>query len=279
MDSASLHEFAMAAAGRDSDVDLFGAALIVARLRAGPTDPNGCARELDLIAEAAGERAGDTRDPLVLAQAIDHELFVARGFHGNSENYADPENSYLDAVVARRTGLPITLSLVYMEVAQRIGLHCDGVGYPGNFIVRCGEPGDALYVDPFHQGARLDREELLAGLRGRELDGMSPDALLLAVTRRQILRRMLTNLYTVFRDKRDVERWLGVVELILRLEPWNATLVGERGMLHYRLGHPALALVDLERYVAAAAPGGVSNGALRLLEELRSHRGSAGDPA
>lgn len=269
----------MATAGRDSDVDLFGAALVIARLRGSPADANACARELDLMAEAAREHAGDARDPEALVQAVDHELFVARGFHGNSEDYADPENSYLDAVIARRTGIPITLSLVYMEVAERIGLRCDGVGYPGHFIVRCGEPTDSLYVDPFHQGARLDREELMAGLRGRDLAGMSPESLLLAVTRRQILRRMLTNLHTIFRERRDIERWLGVVELLLRLEPWNASLVGERGMLHYRLGNPALALTDLERYVAAAAPGGVSSGALRLLDELRSHQGSAGDPA
>ncbi|MFN8506313.1 MAG: tetratricopeptide repeat protein [Dehalococcoidia bacterium] len=88
---------------------------------------------------------------------------------------------------------------------------------------------------------------------------------------------MLNNLHALFRERRDLERWLATVELLLRLEPWNGQLVGERGMLHYRLGAPERALVDLERYVGAANPGAVSSGALRLLDELRLlHKGREG---
>ena len=123
----------------------------------------------------------------------------------------------------------------------------------------------------------MPREELLARLRGANLGSASPESFLAAVTRRQILQRMLNNLHSLFRDQRDLERWLATVELLLRLEPWNGALVGERGMLHYRLGDPSLALVDLERYVSAANPGAVSSGALRLLDELRLlNKGSEG---
>lgn len=249
--------------------------MIIARLRDGARDANTVARELDLIAEDVQRQAGAGAGPEELAQAIDHELFAVRGFRGNSESYTEPENSYLDVVLERRTGIPITLSLVYMEVAQRVGLRCDGVGYPSHFIVRCGEPERPIYVDPFNQGVRLDREELLARLHGLNLNGAHAASFLAAITRRQLLQRMLNNLHAIFRTTRDLESWLAVVELHLVLEPWNAQLVGERGMLHYRLGSPTQALSDLERYVTASEPRMVSSGARRLLNELRLRYGGS----
>ncbi|MGD9934037.1 MAG: SirB1 family protein [Dehalococcoidia bacterium] len=275
MHERDYRDFEEAIAGRDVDVDLFGAAMVIARLRGEPIDQHEIARKLDVIAEAAHERAGDATDTQSLAQAIDHELFIARGFRGNGGAYYDPDNSYLDRVVETRSGIPITLSLVYMEIAQRIGLRCEGVGFPGHFIVRCGDPEAAVFVDPFHQGIRLDRQELLAQLRHQSLGGAAPESFLTAVTRRQVLQRMLRNLHLVFREKQDVGRRLDVVELSLRLEPWNATLVGERGMLYYRLGEPARALEDLQRYVGAVSPESVSAPARRLLEHLRLRGGES----
>ena len=231
------------------------------------------ASQLDLLAEAVREEVGDTLNPSQLANAINHQLFVEQGFHGNTGEYSAPENSYLDLVVVRKTGIPITLSLVYMEVAQRVGLRCDGIGFPGHFIVRCGDPEDPIYIDAFQQGARLDREELLARLHSMPLGGASPESFLAAVTRRQLLQRMLNNLHVAFRSARDMERWHATVDLLLRIEPWNATLTGERGMLNYRLGNAPAALEDLERYVEATGRPQVSAGALRLLDELRLHHG------
>lgn len=267
------HEFAEAIAGADHDVDLFGAAMAIARLGGHTVDQHRTAAQLDAIAEAVREGAGDSLDPSQLVNAINHHLFVERGFHGNAGEYSAPENSYLDRVIDSGAGIPITLSLVYMEVAQRVGLRCDGIGFPGHFIVRCGNPEAPIYIDPFHQGARLDREELLARLRGMPLGGASPESFLAALTRRQILQRMLNNLHLAFRSARDMERWHATVDLLLRIEPWNATLTGERGMLNYRLGNAPAALDDLERYVEATGRPQVSAGALRLLEELRLHHG------
>ena len=253
--------------------------MVIAALSGDDPDPHDVARQLDFIAEAVREAAGDSIDPGVLAHAVDHELFTVRGFHGATGNYSAPENSYLHCVLDRRTGLPIGVSLVYMEVAQRIGLRCDPVGYPGHFIVRCGDPGAPIYVDPFNQGVRLDRDELLLRLQGQHLGGATPDSFLSAITRRQVLQRMLRNLHAAFRECRDLDRWRTTVELCLVLEPWNAALVGERGMLHYRLGDPSAALADLQRYVGAAKPDGVSAGALRLLQELRLRLGGSEEPA
>ena len=268
-------EFSAAISGPDHAVDLFGATMTIARLSGAPIDPHAVARELDLIAEAVREQAGETTDPGPLSHAVDHELFTVRGFHGNSARFDDPANSYLDQVLLRRTGLPIALSVVYMEIANRVGLVCDGIGYPGHFIVRCGTPDEPIYVDPFHQGSRLDREELLANLRSHELRGATPESFLAAVTRRQILQRMLNNLHPIFRQRRELAPWLASVEMLLCLEPWNSSLVGERGMLNYRLGRPERALEDLERYVAAGGVRSVSLGALRLLDELRLRYGGS----
>ena len=279
MVSEVCHEFAAAIAGSDQDVDLFGGAMAIAALGGHPVDKHRTASQLDLIGEAVREAVGDSLDPSQLANAITHRLFVEDGFHGNTGEYSAPENSYLDRVVERRTGIPITLSLVYMEVAQRVGLRCDGIGFPGHFIVRCGEPEKPIYIDAFQQGARLDREELLARLRGMPLGGASPESYLAAVTRRQILQRMLNNLHVAFRSARDMERWHATVDLLLRIEPWNATLTGERGMLNYRLGNAAAALDDLERYVEATGRPQVSAGALRLLDELRLHHGGREETA
>lgn len=265
--------FARAIAGRDHEVDLFGGAVAIARLGRDGVDAHALARELDLIAEAVLARAGEGAGAEALADALAAELFVERGFRGNRERYGDPANSYLDHVVERRLGIPISLSLVYLEIAGRVGLECDGVGFPGHFLVRCGG-ADGFFVDPFNAGERPTREALLERLRDYPDATASPDALLAAVTRRQILQRMLVNLCVAYRGEDDTARWIAALGLRLRLEAWNAALYLERGLLHYRQGTTALALSDLERYVESdgAAPDPRVS---RILDELRAREGES----
>ena len=115
-------DFARAIAGHDHEVDLFGGALAIARLGHDDIDGHALARELDLIAESIRERVPGRPDAASLTAAVSAELFGNRGFRGNRENYTDPRNSYIDCVIERRLGIPITLSLVFMEIAQRVGL-------------------------------------------------------------------------------------------------------------------------------------------------------------
>jgi len=278
VDRADYDEFSRAIRGANHEVDLFGAAMLVARLGGSAAPPHEVARRLDAMAERVRDYAGEYPSAEALAHAIDFELFTRSGFRGNTEAYTDPRNSYLDQVVERGLGIPITLSLVYMEVAARAGLECDGIGYPGHFIVRYGYPESPVYVDPFQQGARLDREELIARLRAQDFSAANPEACLSAVTRRQMLQRMLYNLRAIFRQSRDLERWHATLELLLRIEPWNASLTGERGMLNYRLGHVESAMADLEAYISAADHLAVSPGAVRLLDQLRLRYGEMGEP-
>jgi regulator of sirC expression with transglutaminase-like and TPR domain len=202
--SDAVRRFSEAIMGPDHQVDLFGGAMVIAGISGHLADLHETARELDLIAEDVREYAGERVTDDALADAIDYQLFTVRGFHGNQSDYGNAENSYLDAVMRTRTGLPITLSLVYMEIADRVGLRCDGIGYPGHFIVRCGDPAADRYVDPFHQGNRLDRDELLAGLQGMTLGSATPESFLAALTRRQLLQRMLNHLHGLFRKKSQV---------------------------------------------------------------------------
>lgn len=269
MQIETLREFENAVAGASSEVDLFGAAMLIARIGGDQPNPHGYARKLDLLGDAVLEH-NPGRDTASLVNAIDHLLFEVEGFRGNQLAYSDPANSFLHEVIDRKTGIPITLSLVYMEVAQRVGLRCEGIGYPGHFIVRCGGPEAPIFVDPFHQGVRLDHEELLAGLRG--MDGLSgqPETYLAAVTSRQILQRMLMNLYNCYRASSDQIHLLAVVEMLLCIEPWNSALVGERGLLHYRLGHDKPALADLEAYVAFRGIQPCPPAAHAALAELRT---------
>ena len=272
-----LEAFSAAIQGADHEVDLFGAAMLIARIGDPDADVHETASRLDVMAEEARAHAGARADDHALAHAIEYQLFSVCGFRGDSEGYTDPANSYLDQVVRRRLGIPISLSLVYMEVAQRIGLECDGVGFPGHFIVRYGGAEEPTYVDPFQQGARIDRQELLARLRVHQIGSASPESFLAAITRRQILQRMLNNLHVVFRERRELQDWLSVVELQHRLEPWNAMLVGERGMLRYRLGDIEGAMSDLEAYVSASERAEANPGAIRLLDQLRLRHGGMGE--
>ncbi len=260
-------EFAQAIAGRDHEVDLFGGAVAIARLGRDRVDAHAIARELDLAAEAVRECSGERARPDDLAAAIAAEIFERRGFRGNRERYADPENSYIDRVIERRLGIPITLSLVYMEVAQRLGLECDGIGFPGHFLVRCGGAG-GFFVDPFNAGARPTREELQRRLAGHPGTAPSLDSLLAAVTRRQILQRMLLNLCAAYQGAGATPRWIAALGFRLRLEPWNAALYLERGLLHYQQGAEELALADLERYVTSGEPA-PNPRAVRIFDQLR----------
>lgn len=267
VENDALPDFRSAIAGPAAEVDLLGASLAIAAIGRSRPAPELVEDELAGIASAVLRLAGQGADSAELAQAVDHQLFSTLGFQGATDSWDVPENSYVDRVLERRRGIPISLALVYMEVARRAGLVCRGVGFPGHFLVVVGESGQGYYVDPFHQGARVDREELCARLAGMELGPGRPEMFLEPVTPRQMIQRMLGNLRTAFRRSGRIREWHEAIEYSLVLEPWTVSLMGERGMARYRLGDLPAALGDLERYVDAQQK--MSVGAMRFLDELR----------
>ncbi|MBH77836.1 MAG: hypothetical protein CL897_06375 [Dehalococcoidia bacterium] len=277
MENTPESQFVQAIAGQDHEVDLFGGAVAVARLGHEDVDGHALSRELDLIAETVRQQDVQLLSPEELARLVAMELFENLGFSGNREHYFEAENSYIDRVIERRLGIPITLSLVYMEVAQRIGLECEGIGFPGHFLVRCGGP-QGFFVDPFNGGEQPTHAELLERLDASGVTLPSVDSLLAAVTRRQILQRMLINLCVAYQTKGDAVRWIAALGFRLRLEPWNAALYLERGLLHYQQGENRLALADLERYVGSGEQE-LNPRALRVLDNLRLWLGREGGKA
>ena len=240
-----------------SPPDLGRAALAIARIAYPGLDPAPYLAELDGLAAAAAARipAGAPANDAV--RAVAGFLFREHGFHGNADDYYDPRNSFLNDVLARRTGIPITLAVVLIETSTRLGLPVEGVGFPGHFLVRV--PGDdgPVLLDPFAGGRPVPREELLgrlqamAGPTAPRVTDVPPDAVEPAGTR-DILARMLRNLLRIYLERDDAAHALATVDLLSALVPVTPELLRVRGILYERLECFGPALDDLRTYLDRA---------------------------
>jgi regulator of sirC expression with transglutaminase-like and TPR domain len=203
-----------------------------------------------MAGEIESRLGGDNRDPLSLIDSINNYLFVELGFHGDEENYYDPRNSFLNDVIDRKTGIPITLSTLYIELASRVGLKLNGVGFPGHFIVKYSGPGDEILIDPFNKGRILSKkncQDFLYRIYGDRVRFRRE--MLAPSTNKQILSRMLNNLKGIYVDSKNHQKALSVVELILELNPDSVSEVRDKGLLYYELECFSQALHGLETYL------------------------------
>jgi regulator of sirC expression with transglutaminase-like and TPR domain len=244
---------ALVAAG--TDCDLARAALEIARIGHPDLEPEDYLRHLDALAAAVRPRLSSTMAPEDAASVLTTFLYEECGFRGNEENYYDPRNSYLNEVLERRAGIPITLAVVLIEVAARVGLVIEGVGFPGHFLVRVPTPRGPLLLDPFSGGSRVSDQELRERLRGlhggRTPDVVPPEALETA-DRPAILARMLRNLLRIFTERDEHDHALLAVDLLLVLTPDAAADVRTRGLLYERLECFGAAADDFRRYLELA---------------------------
>ena len=201
-----------------------------------------------------------------LSSVLFHEL----GFSGNEADYYDPRNSFLNEVLDRRTGIPITLSVLYMEVARRCGLTVDGVLFPGHFLCKVSLDEGELIVDPFHRGQILGLPELKRRLETALGHEARLDRRVLRPARpREILSRMLQNLRSIYLNKRDLPRALSCVDRLLLLVPNDARVLRDRARLYEMLGGARAAAADLE-HILSLDPDAADSGTLRArLERLR----------
>jgi len=182
--------------------------------------------------------------------ALNKFLFDELGFRGNTDEYYDPRNSYLNEVIDRRTGIPISLAVLYMEVGRRIGLPLQGVSFPGHFLVRLRLPRGTLVLDPFCGGAPQSEDELRERLeRVVPARDLSLKQFLEPASKRQILARMLRNLKGIYRETDQPERMLEVLNRILVLAPQASAELRERGLVYQRLECFRAALKDLSDYL------------------------------
>jgi serine protease Do len=274
-DRRSLDEFAAAVAVPEKEIDLFRAALLVARLDNPELDVAAYVKELDrLAADVAAGLPADADEAAMLA-TLNRVLFTELGFHGSRGDYYNRSNSYVNEVLDDREGIPITLSVVYMELARRLGLRVEGVGFPGHFLVRYEPPaGEPQWLDVFDGAKPLSRDDLAARLREDAGDELS-DEHLAVVGPRAILTRMLNNLLSLAgRDEqpRDMVRYL---DAMLVLDPESARDRVLRMVTSYRLGRRDAALADA-RWLLDHAPEGID---LEQVERMATMLEGADDAA
>jgi regulator of sirC expression with transglutaminase-like and TPR domain len=265
----SLSDFAREVDQPDADIDLARAALVMARMAYPDLDVPAQLVRLDRIADRApgGCRQGDDLGRL---HRLREYLFGDAGFAGNRDDYYDPRNSFLNDVLERRLGIPITLSVVYLDVASAAGVTAHGVGLPGHFIVRVERAGEARLVDPFHGGTLLDESDchaLVQRMLRREVP-FDP-AWLRMVTTVEIVARMLANLKAVHVRASDWPRALRIAECLVALRPAALGEVRDRGTLHARLGDSRAAIRDWERYLKSAPEASDAAEVQRQLRALR----------
>ena len=245
----------------DDAIDLGHAALLIAREEYPDLDVGRYLARLDGMAEEIARRMRSREGATSLIAHLNRLLFEEMGFRGNREEYYDPRNSFLNDVLDRRIGIPITLSTVYLEVGRRIGCRLAGVAFPGHFMVRL-VGRDAMpdvLIDPFNRGRILTEAEcraLLLEMYGGQVP-FSPDLLKRARTR-EILQRMINNLKWIYRQRRDYHMALRTQQLLLLIDPDRPEEIRDRGLIQFRLALFAESVADLERYLALApqAPDG-----------------------
>src|SRR4026209_290967 len=250
MKDSFLSEFSKTAA--TADRDLATPALMIARLECPSLDPEPSLRTLDEMGRAARERLmesgcpQDTRKSETAVDVLNAYLFDEEGFTGNRDRYDDPSNSFLNEVLERRTGIPITLALVYMEVARRAGIQIEGVNFPGHFLMRF----TPLILDPFHRGARLSEHDCRRLLQRHVGDEAAFDPALLApATKPQMLTRMLLNLKRIYVRLHSFPQARNVTELLLAVDPPAlADLLG-RGLRGSHRNIISAALRRLQQYL------------------------------
>ncbi len=265
-DHFSLPQWNTLAGAHDDTLPLLGTALLIARDEYPQLDADLYDTLLQSHAESLrGEIGAIDSWPLKMA-AINKHLFDELGYSGNSDAYYDPRNSYLNEVFERRLGNPISLAMVQIEVARRLGVPLDGVSFPGHFLVRLPVDDGVLVMDPFNRGRPLGADELRERAKPH-LGGEIPDdtallQILNPASHRAILIRMLRNLHGVYAEADDWERAARSADRVLKLSPDQPEALRDRGLAYLKLGHRQGARHDLARYLQIH-PGAEDGASLR----------------
>jgi regulator of sirC expression with transglutaminase-like and TPR domain len=254
-------------------VPLARGALLIAKEEYPALDVENYLDRLTDLACEARSLVRDARNTVERIQLLSHFLFVEKGFEGNREEYGDPRNSLLNDVIDRRLGIPITLSLVYLEVGRRLDLNLYGVSFPAHFLVKAVDERGEIIIDPFNGGAILGIDEIrarLTQLYGQPVE-LEP-AMFRAVGGRQILARVLRNLKNIYMNGGDWRRMLAALDRILLLDPRSTDELLERGGLYEKLECFQAALDDFQSFLMRAPdhPGvdSARDSVMRLLHRV-----------
>ena len=260
------------ASATSAPVELDVAAMVVAAVHEPGIDSAWALDELDRLGAIAAERTSVERDPMAQVAALTRLLADELGFGGDPDTYSDPDSSCLHRVLEKRSGLPITLAVVWIEVARRAGVHLLGIGMPIHFVIRPADRDDT-FIDVFDRGRLLDRAACEDLVRTRSKGTVVlEDEHLQPVSVPSMVRRMLGNLRTVHFAAENTVGALRVTHFMTMLDPDLPELYRDRGALHLGLGDGEAAAADLERYLAARPDAGDAEVIRHLLAQARRTR-------
>jgi regulator of sirC expression with transglutaminase-like and TPR domain len=244
-----LHEIV---SGPDEAINLAEAALLIAGHEYPDLPVSSYLARMEQLAHSLSMRVGEDATALERIAELNQFLFGDLGFAPNSEDYYDPRNSFLNEVLERRTGIPITLSVIYMELGRKIGLPLHGVSFPGHFLVKCTVPEGAVVLDPYSGGISLGLQDLqkrLRDVRGGEVSRAIVAELLVSASNKEIIVRLLRNLKAIYLRERELAKALPIMDWIVAIVPGEAPEQRDRGMIYQELECPRAALADFEAYL------------------------------
>src|SRR6201981_1678549 len=251
MDDSLRREFAMLAAREP--IPLARGALLIAKDEYPDLDLDKYLDQLAALAREAEPALTVAESTVEKIQSLSEFLFTRKGFEGNREKYGDPRNSFLNDVLERRLGIPISLSVLYIEVGRRLGLNLYGVSFPTPFLVKAVDDRGELIIDPFNEGTILDLDEIRARLQQiyRQPVDVHPE-MIKPVGARHILARMLRNLKNIYAQGADWQRVLSALDRILMLDPRSLEELLERAVLYERMECFSAALDDFQSFLTQA---------------------------
>ena len=263
-----LSEFTRATEMPDEELDVARLALLIASMEYPDLNIDDQLGVLDSLAAGASRWLTQDVEALQAVNVLSRWLFDDLGFAGNQEDYYDAKNSYLNDLLDRRLGIPLSLSLVYIEVGRRARVPLVGIGMPGHFLVRHRDE-EGLYVDPFHKGILLSVEECRQRFHKMTNNSVPWEPGHLAPIRnRDFVARMLRNLKTIYVRKEDFTRVLSVMNMLVALLPDVAEERRDRGLIHHRLGNDREALEDLRWFASTRHPGSKDEFLDKLIGDL-----------
>ncbi|HEY2740194.1 MAG TPA: transglutaminase-like domain-containing protein [Thermoanaerobaculia bacterium] len=253
----------------ENTIDLGAAALWIAAEEQPGLDPDPWLERLDVLGERLQDRLRGVSDDLGRLSSLTNLLFGEEGLRGNAEDFYDPRNSFLNQVLDRRLGIPITLAVVCMEVGRRAGLTLEGIGFPGHFLLRLARHPHVV-IDPFDRGRLLSGDDCEAMLErmAQGSRGLDPRRLRPAGPR-QILQRVLNNLRGIYVHRGELERTVAVLDRLLLLDPDDPAPLRDRGLLHVRWGDPEQGIADLTSYLAVDSEAEDGEDVAEVLAEAR----------
>lgn len=248
-------------------LDLQRAALYLAGEEYPDLDTSLYLSRMDEMAEEVQAQAGGSAESEAMARTFNHYLFDVKGFSGNARDYYDPHNSFLNRVMDTGIGIPITLAVLYLGIARRLGLTCYGVGMPGHFLVKLEELD--LYVDPFNRGQLLsagDCRRLAGTMFGPNLDW--DEQFLSPTPPTLILSRMLNNLRMIYSQRRDLVRLTGVLERMILIDPSSEVLCRDLAFCLLERGDKPAAVLRLEEFISHSTSERAAASARNLIDSI-----------